>query len=152
MKRLVFIIFTVLFIITSYFVGFTVGSNKQLLIPVNNPQKLNGEKLTTLVNEWRVKSGFQPYEINQSLCDIAKIRTFDGLDNHKGFLDRYINYPSFISENLADYYLDESITLNEWILSPTHKDNLEKPYRYSCIATRELSAVQIFSNCENGCP
>lgn len=118
---------------------------------VEEPISLSSEKLTKLVNEWRVKQGFQPYEKNEALCRIAEDRSKDGLDYHKGFREKYTGFPSIISENAATAP-SETAAIYEWEYSPKHKENLSKPYRYSCIATKDNFAVQIFSSCENGCP
>ena len=112
---------------------------------------LKVEKLTSLVNKWRVESGFQRYERSEGLCKIAEDRTKDGTDYHKGLYEKYSHYPSVIQENSTGG-LDEQIALDAWLTSPPHRATLEKPYKYSCVATDGYFAVQIFSSCENGCP
>lgn len=113
---------------------------------------LDAERLTALVNNWRVSQGFQPYRKLDILCQIAQSRTKDGLDHHIGLPATYhlFNQKSFISENLTQGN-DDKDALDRWLGSPPHKEALEKPYIYSCIATKGQFAVQIFSNCENGC-
>lgn len=122
------------------------------VISTEQSKPLDAEKLTTLVNEWRVKSGFQPYIKNDSLCTIVNQRINDGMDRHTGFLQKYSEYPSVLSENMNFTYKTELDALNGWLNSPSHRNALEHPYVYSCIATKGSLAIQIFSNCENGCP
>lgn len=111
---------------------------------------LSAEKLTALVNEWRVESGFKPYERNEALCRIANDRIKDAADNHSGFIKKYFNYSSVVSENMTIASTNES-ALASWLASPPHRKALEHDYKYSCISTSQVNATQIFSNCENGC-
>lgn len=118
-------------------------------VPVET-DTLSAEKLTTLVNEWRVKSGFQPYERSEGLCKIAYDRAMDDFDYHDGFMKKYWTYKSSLQENIVESITNKD-ALQWWLNSPKHHETLEKPYKYSCIATGKM-AVQIFSNCESGCP
>lgn len=152
-KYLILIIFLPIFLISPFIVK-SFAERTSSAVP--QPQ-LEAEKLTTLVNEWRVKSGFQSYIKNEALCTIAKERVIDqlnGLDNHQGLYETYSQYPSVISENTvgpANTIDPEGSALTSWLISPPHRATLEKSYLYSCIATKNNYAVQIFSNCENGC-
>jgi uncharacterized protein YkwD len=116
--------------------------------PVND--SLDAEKLTTLVNEWRVKSGFQPYLKNDALCRISEDRVKDGADSHKGFVEKYYSYKSVLSENMTISPTNNG-ALTSWLNSTPHRKALEHNYKYSCISTDFVNSVQIFSNCENGC-
>lgn len=107
---------------------------------------LSAEKLTALVNEWRVSQGFQPYIKDERLCVIAQDRVDDGEDNHQGFRDKYYSYPYVLSENMIFRAYENDKALESWLNSPSHRKALEKPYKYSCIATKDDVAVQIFSN------
>lgn len=117
------------------------------------PVSLSAEKLTQLVNEWRVKQGLQPYKENEALCRISESRVLEVSNGftHERFLDTYKNYPSYVSENLSRADSEPS-AIYGWEGSKSHKEALLKPYKYSCISTKDNFAVQIFSNCENGCP
>lgn len=148
MKRLVpllFFILSIAFLVAVYSWKFKPAKAVQI------SDALSAEKLTALVNKWRVESGFQMYEKNEALCKISDNRVNDGIDYHKGLYDKYSKYPSYIAENSTEVYETNESALNEWLNSPSHKSALEKPYRYSCISTKNNFAVQIFSNCENGC-
>lgn len=113
---------------------------------------LSQNNLWSLIQEWRSKNGFQPYTKDQNLCKIAEDRLDDGdkLD-HKYFLEKYSNYPSLLSENKTGASTEKE-ALNNWLNSKPHFEALKKPYKYSCVATKNDYAIQIFSSCENGCP
>lgn len=148
MKNRLAIIFLFL---SLFFLGVVVvsqisPSSKAIEAPTPISQSLSAEKLTALVNNWRVSQGLQPYAIDQQLCSIATDRVDDGEDNHKGLYDKYSDYPYYISENMLFRGTSEEAVLQAWLNSPDHRKALEHPYQYSCIATNENVAVQIFSN------
>lgn len=138
----------ILFVSSAIFVaGYAFGS----LEPKTKTYP-DANKLFQIVNEWRTENGYQPYLIDQRLCDIADIRLAQTSRNwsHDEFIptiDRYFqgNY-SEKSENLARDFYDEQSTLKAWLNSPTHKENLDKDYQYSCIALDGNYVVQIFGN------
>ena len=113
---------------------------------------LNADKLFSVVNEWRVEAGYKPYEKSEGLCKIAENRSNDGIDYHKGLYDKFGSYQSVIQENSNQRAETETASLHAWLNSPPHFATLKKDYKYSCVATKGDFAVQIFSNCENGCP
>ena len=136
----------------SYPVATVVSTNPtETPTPTSYPRSisLSAEKLTALVNDWRVSQGFQPYVKNEDLCIIAEDRADEGPDYHEGFVNKYSNHPSVIQENLVGADTEKQ-ALGEWLTSPPHKSTLEKPYKYSCIACYKNQCNQIFSNLENG--
>lgn len=112
---------------------------------------LNADRLMTLVNTWRESQNYQPYIKHEALCKVANDRVKDGMDRHSGFTEKYSNYPSTIGENMNFTYMTEEEALAGWLHSPSHRKLLEMPMTYSCISTSGSLAIQIFSNCENGC-
>jgi uncharacterized protein YkwD len=113
--------------------------------PTNSPD-LNAEKLTALVNDWRVSQGLQPYSKDERLCVIARKRIKVGDDDHAGFLSNYNNYPYILAENSTWNAPTEKAALESWLHSPTHLSILKRPFKYACIATQEYNALQIFSS------
>lgn len=113
------------------------------------PKYLSAEKLTALVNNWRVSQGLQPYIEEQRLCKIAAERVLVGDDDHEGFVKKYSNnldYPTGVmQENAIWNFSSEQEGLDGWLNSPEHRAALEKPYKYSCIKTDKFNAIQIFS-------
>ena len=160
MKKVVKSIFLVLLTLFIFTSGVVLGrlSSPNSTSPKIEEVKLNEEKLWNIVNAWREENNLRPYTKNDRLCDIAKIRSNDPLinekllDDHKGFIERYKNYPSVIGENMAKDWKNEQSTLKAWIDSPTHLKNLQESFSYSCIKTKGDLVIQIFSSCENKCP
>ena len=114
--------------------------------PIPVVQFPDGEKLWSLIQDWRLKNGLQPYIKDQRLCEIAKDRSDDPFDNHKGFFDKYGNRPYILSENVASWVSTELQTIYGWLNSPGHLANLKNPYAYSCVICQQSTCVQIFSN------
>lgn len=119
--------------------------------------RLNETLLWNVIQTWRKKSGYKEYIKNDSLCRIAEERVkylkdkgFSGF-NHEGFHKYYDNYQSLLSENMTGG-INEQDALERWLSSTPHRNALERNYKYSCVAAEMDYAVQIFSNCENGCP
>lgn len=120
------------------------------------PVELNADKLWNLVNEHRQKLGLKPFIKDQRLCDIAKKRVLevpkdeaDGIP-HEGFIKNYHQGPYSLSENVNVHYTTEEDSLNGWIHSPPHRKALEGSWIYSCIATNNDIAVEIFSSFDAG--
>jgi uncharacterized protein YkwD len=118
----------------------------------NNPTSVpfSSEKLMTLINKWRVSQGLQPYTESTTTCTVAKIRLQETQENwsHDGFVEAHNKYApqSYMSENLSRDSSSEQITLQDWILSPSHFDNLKKDYPHSCLKCENGFCVDIFSN------
>lgn len=115
-------------------------------------KKINNYELWNIIQSWRKESGYKEYIKNDSLCRIALDRLDDGdYSDHRYLLEKYSKYPSVISENKTGA-VDSNHALISWLNSEPHRKALERDYIYSCVASSEHYAVQIFSNCENGCP
>ena len=110
------------------------------------PEEVDENKLWSLIQDWRVRNNQKPYIKDQRLCEIAKDRADDPLDYHKGFLEKYSNYPYKIQE--IDIYNAESPieSLQGWLNSPPHRKALEYNWQYSCVACIKQTCSQIFSN------
>ena len=124
--------------------------NQPIVEPTIRP--LDAEQLWSLVNNWRTSEGLREYQKNELLCDIARSRIYQIRDDwsHDGFVPTvnrvFGNRYRDIGENLATDMITEGDALTGWLWSSTHKENLLKNYRYSCIATDGRFAVQIFGN------
>lgn len=115
--------------------------------PAYQQKQLSAVKLWSLIQDWRVSQGLQPYIKDQRLCKIAEDRVDDGVDFHKGFIEKYnnSNYPYAMQENQTGAASHED-ALDRWLNSPPHRATLEKPYTHSCVAVQRDWAVQIFSS------
>lgn len=113
------------------------------------PRVLNPSRLWDSVQNYRLESGYKQYTEDERLCTIARKRLSEVETDwsHEGFWKYTEDFShNGMAENLGRDYWPESELMNAWKFSPSHKENLDKPYRYSCIETEGLYAVQIFAN------
>lgn len=153
MKRFIFIALLILSFVFGAIVQSGYDLQKPTVAMVNKP--LDAVVLWSLIQNWRLENNRKAYIKDQRLCKIAETRIEEIKKDdfsHDQFLKKYADYPSTISENIARKMNIETGTLDTWLESPTHKENLDKNYLYSCVVTKDSYAVQIFSSCENGCP
>ena len=105
-------------------------------------QSLQESQILELVNLERSKNGIEPLTINQQLTQSAQLKTRDMLDYN--YFEHISNggqkWSDFIiksgynyttsGENLAKNYTDSRSTVQAWMNSPTHRDNiLNKNFR-----------------------
>ena len=143
----------VIFVISSNDLTGTASTNGvQLGQSYPYEYNLDSDKLWMIVNDWRISEGLAEYQKSELLCDIARSRIYQVKSDwsHNGFvptLNRIVgNQYHDIGENLAKDHISEEQTLSNWLLSPSHRQNLDANYRYSCVVTDEQYAVQIFGN------
>lgn len=129
----------------------TVEAPKQPLIrsiaPSPTPRVLNEKELWSLVQEWRKENNLKAYREDAWLC-AAALKRLDQIKtdwSHDGFYAMQLRY-DYVSENLGKDADDAGTLLNTWLESPSHRDNLLKPYKDSCIETEGTYAVQMFAN------
>lgn len=117
--------------------------------PSPTPRVLDKKKLWDLVQKFRTGAGYKAYTEDLRLCTIARKRLPEVVTDwsHDGFYKYTDDFAhNGMGENLGRLYETEYMLVVSWINSPTHKENLDKPYKYSCIETDGLYAVQIFAN------
>lgn len=115
--------------------------------PSPSPFLLDADKLYSEVQQWRTNNGYDTYKTSQFTCNAADIRVkeIQTTNDHSGFYKRYDGQGVRISENLGNNYPSEEGMVRAWENSPTHRENLEKDYPYSCIRCLNNKCVQIFS-------
>lgn len=148
-KNLLLIVAVIIFV-----AGFGLLLNKNLpqtrkviVDPTPRLVSLDPERLTKLINNWRISQGLQSYIRSEDLCKIAKDRVLNDapLDDHKGLYEKYSNYPYVIQENLTSADT-EGEALSNWGNSSPHLATLKKPYKYSCVYCKGNYCSQIFSS------
>jgi len=113
---------------------------------------LDEDELWDTVNNWRKISGFNEFVKSDRLCNVASERIVEvqndwSHDGFRGTASKIGREGEWIGENLSKHSNDDLLTLNAWLNSPSHKENLaNKNFRSSCIKTDGVYAVQIFSN------
>lgn len=109
-------------------------------------------ELWNLVQKWRKDSGYAKTLKNQYLCTWAKKRSIEIQTdfNHNKMVEYNKSLKSGIGENLSKDIPNAINVLSAWLRSPTHRENLERNYKYSCIQCTGTYCVQSFSDLLNG--
>ena len=151
MKKLILVLSLILLIIfleKSGYIASTAPIQTSPVFPTLVPKsELDSDKLWLLIQNWRMSQNLQTYIKDQNLCDIAKIRLQEiEIDfSHNGFLNMNLPFKEG-AENLIVGYTSEEESLLMWLNSPSHLEDLKYPYTYSCVATNDYYAVQVFAN------
>ena len=134
-----------LFLTASYGVAFALGqgfeNNAHAVLSIQKDQKLDTAVLFRLVNDERMKAGLQPLLRDDQLdkgalakCDDMVAKDYwahnapDGTEPWKFIDDTGVTYLK-AGENLAYDMGSNSETVNSWMSSPGHKENiLNKSY------------------------
>lgn len=128
--------------------------SKPYVPPTSAPvEYVTGDNVFQVVNEWRIKEGYQPFKESEDTCRIATLRApqLKSDYSHKGFLELLKKQPSgvpygkYFSENIASNQVFPERYLGSWLSSPLHRKALETNYKYSCIKCDSGYCVQIFS-------
>lgn len=123
------------------------------LITVVDPKGISETKMWNTVQEWRVSTSREEYIKDETLCELASSRVEEIRTewSHSGFYkssDKIVfnktNKFKELGENLAKQFRSEPSVLKGWLDSPTHRDNLEYGFKYSCIKTDGDNVVHIF--------
>lgn len=160
--RKIIIIFSVLsaillFGIATAFSGFKIGKKVEQNNIFSMPDKNSGI-LWRLILEWRRNNNLPEYTWNDTLCKIAAVRiqqirsdwSHDKFSKDSSDPKSYMNILlqkykwKIIGENLAKDFTSEKETLEGWLGSPLHLENLKRDYTDSCVITDGGRSVQIF--------
>jgi len=92
--------------------------------------------------------------MDEKLCDYSAFRleqikrdwSHDGFRKMNKYIYEYTHAKTG-GENLGRDFISEQDTLNAWLNSPTHLENLTKPFTHSCIkADSQGHSVQLFAS------
>ena len=117
--------------------------------PSVHPDSLTEDHLWMAVRDWRISQKFQPYTTDQRLCSLAEVRLKEIKTDysHNGFYKHLKDFSYVdLGENLAKDFYSTNKTLSNWLNSPSHRENLDAKFTYSCIRTDARYVVQIFGN------
>jgi uncharacterized protein YkwD len=130
----------------------TPDKKPETITPKTIVSALSGsaEKLFQMANEHRAKLGLAAFEKEERICKIAEARApqiydevFKNGPMHKGF--KALGLPYWATENIAAY---DSIEKNFsfWLRDGIHRQALEGPSKYSCVACAGSYCSQIFTS------
>jgi uncharacterized protein YkwD len=126
-------------------------------IQEKTPQFTGKENFTSMINTERAQYDLEPVTNNQELIDVASLKCQDMINrNYRDHQDPegdYIwsNLPQnkAYGENLAFNYTNSYETVQNWLKSPTHKENIVNKYfkevgHYTCFTGEYYITVQLF--------
>lgn len=116
----------------------------QNLVVVENKQVYSNiiNEIITLTNKERVVNGLNELQYDDELTNIAMERAIEGACNNyfshtrpngEDFVSLYEDYNvcfTICGENLGRYQLNASEVFNDWMNSPTHKENILYDFDY----------------------
>lgn len=110
---------------------------------------LDSDKIFELINQYRTSLGLTPFEREESVCQLAQVRSTElagELANgtiHSGLYNR--NLPYWIWEN-AKVGSNEEETVNWWLASPLHHQSIVGDYKYSCVKCTGNNCSELFTS------
>lgn len=127
-------------------------NSKNIVTVYKNVQRkdLNENVLFDLVQTWRTKSDLPIYKKSERLCDVAAVRLkkVKVSFSHDGFIEQAVASDWYgyngVAENLVRGFHSEQDSLDGWLGSPKHLENLEKPFTESCIKCDKNTCIHIF--------
>lgn len=139
----------------SIVIFFDIQNQKSItakITPTPTPYVFSENKLWDLIQDWKLENSGYTYSKEEKICKIADLRlgeimssfSHDGFYNHTEELYSY-GY-DLIGENLAKNFTTEHDFFYSWLRSPSHKENLEEDFKYSCLKCHNTYCVQIFAN------
>lgn len=117
--------------------------------PVHQEPSLDSDGIFDLVNQYRTSKGLTPFERENSVCELAQIRSTElagELANgtiHSGLYNR--NLPYWIWENAKVGSNEEEIVI-WWLSSPLHHQSIVGDYKYSCVKCQGTNCTQLFTS------
>jgi len=146
--------------IISLIIGFSIGYRASALnqknidptdysIRFQTTHSINERDLFDLIQRWRYDKYLDPYVKSDAICKFAELRLQEikaDFSHDKFYSTKNPPCSSCqYGENIAEGYNFSEEVLNAWINSPTHLENLEKDFKYSCIKTNGFYTVHTFS-------
>lgn len=120
-------------------------------ISETQPTTVDAIQITNSINEYRQQNGLDELVVDQELCKLAETRLKDiqtdfSHDNFKSEALNYFDEFYLIGENLAEYQTSVDQLVNQWVESPTHKQNILYNYDKTCVRSESFKYVQVFGS------
>lgn len=112
---------------------------------------LDASKLFSMVNDYRKSKGLPEFQKDDKTCQLAVSRapevdvelSLPPEEWHKGLRSRNLSYRN--NENIISMRTEQA-AFDWWINDTPHRENIESPMTYSCIACFGNSCVQEFTS------
>jgi len=117
--------------------------------PTPQATNLDSDGIFDLINQHRASQGLTPFELEASVCELAKARSTELVGElvngttHSGLYNR--NLPYWIWEN-AKVGSNEEGTVAWWLSSPLHHQSIVGDYKYSCVKCQGTNCTQLFTS------
>ena len=152
MKKAIILSFVAIITVVLCMTSFLISRERERVLASIPPYKetLDENLLFDLSQKYRIDNGLPIYEKSDFLCSIALSRLPEIREKFSHELFFYHSQNGdycrgcTLGENIAVGVLTEEETMQKWIASPSHKENLDKPFTHSCTKTYLHYAVQIF--------
>lgn len=151
MRKMLFVILFVIGIGGSYIAGvYSVAPKRIVEIKVNS---LNSAEILNKINIHRNKIGRESLVVDDRLCTIAyrRVQEIKKDFSHDKFEIDNKESVYTLTENIAKLAgeYDSDSTVKGWLNSPPHRHTIESSWKYTCVATSDNYAVQVFSSFDN---
>lgn len=92
-------------------------------------------KVFNSIQQWRVDNNLPIFKVDDNLCKVAKARSIEIQVNwsHDGLKPNKELHYSSLGENISKDFLNPENILPAWLMSKTHRENLERDYTHFCI-------------------
>lgn len=117
--------------------------------PAPQEQNLDSNKIFDLINQFRTSQNLPPFELENSVCELAQIRSTELAGElatrtlHTGLYNRSLPY--WIWEN-AKVGSNEEETVSWWLSSPIHRQSIVGDFKYSCVKCTGSNCSQLFTS------
>lgn len=121
---------------------------------ISETANIDSRSAWLVIQEWRSSSGLAQYNESELLCRYANFRVeqIQADFSHKQYRNSvaqalYKEDSSLVEsgENLSRAIFTPKQLLSSWLESPSHRENLEKPFTDSCIRCNNNYCVQLFA-------
>lgn len=110
--------------------------------------KVDGDKLESKINDYREKHGLSKLPQDQNLCTYASKRAEEIKTewDHVPFHQNRCSGTGYrtCGENLAKDYYTEEATLDGWLASPSHLENIKSNWSATCIKCSDNYCAEEF--------
>ncbi len=117
--------------------------------PTSTPEIALEDQLWKIINDWKKRTDKYEYIENEQLCITARKRLTQIKEDwsHDGMVSEARKLPfNQVAENLSKDELNPYYIYSLWLNSPSHLENLEANYKYSCIQCSDTYCVQLFAS------
>jgi uncharacterized protein YkwD len=125
------------------------ATTQTVSIPANPTGGLNADTLFNMVQSHRAAMNLPAFQVDARACTVAEARApqvEEEIDNghmHSGL--KAMNLPYWNTENIITMRT-EATAFDWWVHDQVHKEAIEGPYKYSCLACSGQACAEEFTD------